>query len=200
MYLIGASGHAKVIMDCLIDAGVTIKGLFDKNPAVKSLKGHAVLGDYTTSHQEQPLVISIGANAIRQRIAGELKGRVFGKAIHPSASISSDVTIGEGSVIFHGAIIQSSATIGKHVIVNTSASIDHDCVVGDFAHIAPQVALCGLVVVGEGTLVGAGAVVVPGIKIGKWCIIGAGSVVFRDVPDYAMVVGNPARLIKYTNE
>ena len=200
MYLIGASGHAKVIMDCLLDAGVAIQGLFDKNPAVKSLKGYAVNGDYTFSHKEEPLVISIGLNAIRHRIAEELKGRTFGKAIHPSAMISSDVTIGEGTVVFHGAIIQSSAKIGQHVIVNTSASIDHDCIVGDFAHIAPQVALCGLVSVGEGTLVGAGAVVVPGIKIGKWCVIGAGSVVFRDVPDYGLVVGNPARLIKYTNE
>lgn len=200
MYLIGASGHAKVIMDCLLDAGITIKGLFDQNPEVKRLKGYAVTGDYTTSNKEEPLIISIGANAVRQKIAGNFKERIFGKVVHPSALVASDVTIGEGSVVFHGAVIQSSTTIGKHVIVNTSASIDHDCVIGDFAHIAPQVALCGIVTVGEGTLVGAGSVVIPGIKIGKWCVIGAGSAVFRDVPDYGMVVGNPARLIKYTNE
>ena len=72
--------------------------------------------------------------------------------------------------------------------------------IGDFVHIAPKVALCGNVFVGEGTLVGVGAVVVPGIRIGKNCVIGAGAVVFRDVPDYGLVVGNPARLIKYTNE
>lgn len=200
MYLIGASGHAKVVMDCLIDAGVTIQGLFDQNPAVKSLKGYAVNGDYTTSHKEEPLIISIGANSIRQRIADQIKGRVFGKAIHPSALISSDVTIGEGTVVFHSAVVQSSTKIGKHVIINTSASVDHDCVLGDFVHIAPQVAICGIVTIGEGTLVGAGAVIIPGIKVGKWCVIGAGSVVFRDIPDYGMVVGNPARLIKYTNE
>lgn len=200
MYLIGASGHAKVVMDCLLDAGVTIQGLFDQNPAVKSLKGYAVNGDYTASHKEEPLVISIGANSIRQKIAESLKERLFGKVIHPSALISSDVTLGEGTVVFHAAVIQSSAKIGRHVIVNTSASIDHDCVIGDFVHVAPQVTLCGNVTVGEGTLIGAGAVVIPGIKIGKWCVIGAGSVVFRDVPDYGMVVGNPARLIKYTNE
>ena len=200
MYLIGASGHAKVVMDCLLDAGVTIQGLFDKNPEIKSLKGHPVNGDYTISHKEEPLVISIGANLIRQRISDQLKGRMFGKAIHPSALISSDVTMGEGTVVFHGAVVQSSTTIGKHVIINTSASIDHDCVIGDYVHIAPQVAVCGIVTIGEGTLVGAGSVVIPGIKIGKWCVIGAGSAVFRDVPDYGMVVGNPARLIKYTNE
>lgn len=200
MYLIGASGHAKVVMDCLRDAGVSIQGLFDANPMVKSLKGHEVKGDYTASNQEEPLVISIGANSIRQKIAQSLKGRLFGKVVHPSALISSDVALGEGTVVFHAAVIQSSAQIGKHVIVNTAASIDHDCIIGDFAHIAPQVTLCGNVTVGEGTLVGAGSVVVPGITIGKWCVIGAGSVVFRNVPDYGLVVGNPARLIKYTNE
>ncbi|MDF2454543.1 MAG: acetyltransferase [Cytophagaceae bacterium] len=200
MYLIGASGHAKVVIDCLRDAGVTIQGLFDANPGVKNLKGYDVKGDYTAANQEEPLVISIGANSIRQKIAESLKGRLFGKAIHPSALISSDVTLGDGTVVFHGAVIQSSSKIGKHVIVNTAASIDHDCIIGDFAHIAPQVTLCGNVTVGEGTLVGAGSVVIPGIKIGKWSVIGAGSSVFRDVPDYGMVIGNPARLIKYTNE
>lgn len=200
MYLIGASGHAKVVMDCLLDAGVAIEGLFDQDPAVNNLKGYSVKGDYTSSHTEEPLIISIGVNSIRQRIAEHLKGRVFGKVIHPSAMISSDVILGEGTVVFHGAIIQSSTKIGKHVIVNTSASIDHDCIIGDYVHIAPQVTLCGNVSIGKGTLVGAGAVVIPGIKIGKDCIIGAGSAVFRNVPDYGMVVGNPARLIKYTNE
>ena len=72
--------------------------------------------------------------------------------------------------------------------------------VEDFAHIAPKVALCGGVKVGEGALLGVGVVVIPGIKIGKWSIIGAGSVVTKDVPDYAVVVGNPARILKYNHE
>ncbi|MDB5273816.1 MAG: acetyltransferase [Chitinophagaceae bacterium] len=200
MYLIGASGHAKVILDCLHDAGTAVKGLFDQNPNVHSLKGLPVNGDYTTSHTEGPLIISIGANTIRSKIAAKLVGKSFGTTIHPTALIAADVTIGEGTVVLHGSIIQSSAKIGKHVIVNTSASIDHDCIIGDFAHIAVKTALCGIVSVGEGTLVGAGTVVIPGIKIGKWCVIGAGSVIVKDVPDYAVVVGNPGRIIKYTNE
>jgi len=53
------------------------------------------------------------------------------------------------------------------------------------------------VFIGEGTHVGIGASIIQGIKIGKWATIGAGAVVIRDVPDYAVVVGSPARIIKY---
>jgi acetyltransferase EpsM len=60
----------------------------------------------------------------------------------------------------------------------------------------PRVVLCGNVSVGEGTLIGAGATVIPGIKIGKWVTIGAGAVVVKDIPDYAVAVGNPAKVIK----
>ncbi len=200
MYLIGASGHAKVILDCLRDAGIKVIGLFDRNPAVKHLKSYTVFGDYTASHTEEPLIVSIGDNQIRAKIVQQAGRKKFGQAIHPSALIAQDVEIGEGTVVLHGALIQSSSKIGKHVIVNSSSLIDHDCVVGDYAHIAPKTALCGLVSVGEGTLIGVGTVVIPGVRIGKWCVVGAGSVVINDIPDYAVAVGNPAKVIKYKHE
>jgi sugar O-acyltransferase (sialic acid O-acetyltransferase NeuD family) len=200
MYLIGASGHAKVILDCLKNAGVTVIGMFDKKLSLKSLKGIPVLGDYTIQNPEEPLLIAIGSNRLRSQLAQKYNHKKFEKAIDPSALIAEDVAIGDGTVILHGSIIQSSSIIGNHCIVNTAASIDHDCVIGDYVHIAPRVALCGAVSVGEGTLIGVGAVVVPGIKIGKWCSIGAGSVIIKDVPNYAVVVGNPGRIIKYNDE
>ena len=52
---------------------------------------------------------------------------------------------------------------------------------------------------GEGTHIGAGATIIPNLKIGKWATIGAGAVVIKDVPDYAVVVGNPGRIIKIGN-
>ena len=56
------------------------------------------------------------------------------------------------------------------------------------------------VFVGEGTHIGINATVIQGIKIGKWATIGAGSVVIKDIPDYAVVVGNPGKIIKYNIE
>ena len=195
MYLYGASGHAKVIIDILKSSGIAISGLFDDNPLIKELYGKKVLGKYEGQELEAAIIISIGDNKIRAKIAKRLRVN-FGTAIHSTSIISHTATIGEGTVIMQGVILQADAGIGKHVIVNTTASVDHDCLIGDYAHISPGAVLCGGVVIGEGTQIGAGAVVVPGIKVGKWCRVGAGAVVIRNVPDDSTVVGNPARAIK----
>jgi sugar O-acyltransferase (sialic acid O-acetyltransferase NeuD family) len=96
-----------------------------------------------------------------------------------------------------GVSINSGVNVGKHSIINTNSCIDHDCVLNDFVHVSPNAALAGSVTVGEGTHIGISACVIQGIKIGTWATIGAGAVVVDDVPDYAVVVGNPARIIKY---
>ena len=70
----------------------------------------------------------------------------------------------------------------------------------DFVHVIPNAALAGGVQVGEGSHIGISAYVSPGKKIGKWVTVGAGTVIINDIPDYAVVVGNPGRIIKYNNE
>ena len=141
------------------------------------------------------MIVAIGDNAIRKRVA-EFTKHPFVNAIHSSAIISPRVKMGVGNMILHGVIIQAETEIGNHVIINTGAQVDHDCIVEDYVHIAPRVVLCGNVKVGSGTLIGAGATVIPGKTIGRWATIGAGSVVTKDIPDYAIAVGNPARVIK----
>ena len=58
----------------------------------------------------------------------------------------------------------------------------------------------GNVEIGEGTHIGSGAIVIPNVVIGKWAVIGAGAVIIKDVPDYAVVVGNPGKIIKYNEK
>lgn len=192
MYLYGASGHAKVIIDILEAQGTKILGLYDDNKDKVDLLGFPVL---RTNQVLSPLIIAIGDNGVRKKIADELKVE-FGIAIHPSAVLSPRALIEEGTVVMQNAVVQSSSKIGKHCIINTSASIDHDCLIEDFVHISPNSALCGNVKVGEGTWIGAGSTIIPGVKIGKWSIIGAGSVVTKDIPDYSLAVGNRCRVIK----
>ena len=193
MYLYGASGHAKVIIDILESSGIPVSGLFDDKPAGKELLGKKVLGKYNEQILDAPLIISIGDNRIRAKIVNAIKVD-FGIAVHSGAIISPSASVGEGTVVMQGAIVQADAQIGRHVIINTGAKVDHDCVVENFAHISPGAVLCGGVFVGEGSQVGAGAVVIPGVKIGSWCKIGAGAVVLKDIPDFAVAFGNPAKV------
>lgn len=192
MYLYGASGHAKVIIDILKAKGENIDGLIDDNLDLTELLSYPV---FHRKENISPLIISIGDNGIRKKIVGQLNAK-YGVAIHPSAIISPYASIDKGTVVMQGAIIQSCAQIGKHCIVNTGASIDHECLIEDFVHISPHSTLCGNVHVGEGSWIGAGSTVIPGVKIGRWAVIGAGAVVIKDVPDRAVVAGVPAKILR----
>lgn len=192
MYLYGASGHAKVIMDILKANEIEIDGLVDDNPALNELLGYPV---YHQRYDLSPMIVSIGNNAVRKKIVENLSVE-FGKTIHPSAIVSPTVQIEEGTVVMQGAIIQACAKIGKHCIINTGASVDHECIIKDYVHISPHVTLCGNIHIGEGSWIAAGTVVLPGVKIGKWSVIGAGSVVTKDIPDGVLAVGNRCKIIK----
>jgi len=194
MYLLGASGHGKVIAEIAEANDSTIEGFIDEDKSKKMLLGYNVIHEFPKQPVE--LIVSIGNNTIRKKIVGKTKGVSYQTLIHPKTYISQRAVIAEGTVIMAGVSINSCATIGRHCIINTNASVDHDCIIGDYVHISPNAALAGNVTVGEGTHVGIGASIIQGIKIGKWCTIGAGTVIIRDVPDGATVVGNPGRIIK----
>ena len=191
----GGGGHAKVVLDVLLSEGIVVAALIDAKFSGEMF-GVPRMKEYDPTFERDAFVIvAIGDNSIRKKVA-ELTKHPFTNAIHRSAIISSSVTMGTGNMILHGAILQAQSTIGNHVIINTGAHVDHDCVVEDYAHIAPGAVLCGSVSVGEGTWIASGATVIPGKKIGKWATIGAGAVVLEDIPDFAVAVGNPARVIK----
>ena len=191
----GGGEHARVVLDCLHDLGLSVSGIFD--PKLKGeLMGVKQLGPYNPAlFGGASAIVAIGDNRQRKQVATETK-HPFHTVIHPSCLISKQASLGKGTMVLHQVIVQAYSRIGDHVILNTGSQVDHDCVVEDFVHLAPGAILCGTVKVGEGVLIGAGAIVLPGISIGAWSIIGAGAVVTRDVPPGATAVGNPARVIK----
>jgi acetyltransferase EpsM len=198
IFLYGASGHAKVICEILESQHRIPYGLIDDNPLVTSLLDYPV---YNTLEQaavnpNDHFIITIGNNRIRKAVVAKLSGVQFTSAIHAAAIISPRAAVGEGTVVMSNVSVNVHSTIGRHVILNTNCSVDHDCVVEDFVHISPNAALAGNVKVGEGTQVGIGACVMQNITIGKWVTVGAGAVIIRDVPDFAVVVGNPGRIVK----
>lgn len=194
----GGGEHARVVLDCLLAQKQNVLGLFDPKYS-DELFGVKQRGVYDPDFQPGALaIVAIGDNVLRKKVV-TMTTHHFTNAIHPTTIISPFVSLGEGCMILHGSIIQAQSSIGNHVIVNTGAKIDHDCDIGDFVHIGPGAILCGTVVIGEGSFLGAGSIILPGKKVGRWTTIGAGTIVMHDIPDGAVVVGNPGRIIKYQN-
>jgi sugar O-acyltransferase (sialic acid O-acetyltransferase NeuD family) len=200
MFLFGASGHCKVIIDIIQKSNLdVIECVFDDNPIMNSIFNIPILKpDKPVFFYDKSLIISIGNNKIRQKLANKISAN-YQIAKHPNSIIASNVTFEEGSVVMAGAILNPDVKVGKHCIINSGAVIEHDCILNDFVHVSPNAALAGNVIIGEGTHVGIGAVVIQGVKIGKWATIGAGAVILNDVPDYAVIVGNPGKIIKYNS-
>ncbi|GAA4321159.1 acetyltransferase [Pontixanthobacter gangjinensis] len=199
MILYGASGHAKVLIDIAHSIGATIDFIVDDDKTKTELLGFPIVHQMNGNINNLDLVIAIGDNQTRKKIADQINNPINKALIHENARVSIDTRIDEGSVVMSNSVINPSVSIGRHCIINTSAVIEHDSQISDFAHISPGAIITGNVKIGEGTQVGAGATIIPGVEIGKWVTIGAGAVVLKNIPDYAVVVGTPGRIIKFNN-
>lgn len=200
--LLGAGGHAKVVIEILRAAGETVTGLVDADARPREVLGAPVIGAdaqlpqlYAAGHRRA--FVALGANRLRRRLAGDLQTLGFEliNAISPAAMVSPSARLGLGVAIMPGAVVNAQAQIGDCAIINSGAVVEHDCRVGAGAHIGPGAVLAGSCQVGEETLVGAGACVIPDRKIGSGAVVGAGASVTRDIPDGLRVGGTPARAL-----
>lgn len=201
IYLLGASGQAKVVADLLDTLGLKCAGLYDDAYEADHSEhnGFDLLDKISAVENVKTEVdfhIAIGVNSIREKIANAKDQLKYPVLIHPSAIIAKSASLAAGSICMAGSVIQAAVQIGMHCIINTNASVDHDCVLQDFSQVAPGATVCGNVTIGKCSYVGAGAVIKQGITVGDYVMIGAGAVVVKDIPDNCMVVGNPAKVIK----
>lgn len=201
LYILGASGHGKVVADIAEQLGFTVKFYDDDYPNKAQIEHWPIFGtfnDLISLKNNCNAIVAIGNNNIREEKQAVLSKYGFNMVtlIHPNAVVSQYAAIGRGSVIVAGAIINAFATVGNACIINTGATVGHDCIIDDFTHICPNVALAGGVYVGSKSWVGIGSQVKQLITIGDNCLIGAGSTVVKNIPDNATAYGSPALVIK----
>lgn len=194
--LIGAGGHGKSLISLLRSMGIEVTAIFDDDPATwgKEVLGVLVLG-HTAELEPQcstPVVLGLGSNVARKRVAERLASLTWATVVHPSAYVAASAQIGAGSVVCPFAVIGAETFLGAHVIVSAHCTIGHDTRVGDYAQAAPGVQVAGGSTVGEGALLGIGSVVCPQVTIGEWATLAAGAVAARHVPPGCTAYGMPA--------
>jgi sugar O-acyltransferase (sialic acid O-acetyltransferase NeuD family) len=199
--LVGADRRIhKVSKQYFVDSSITSAEVNQ----VENLSEANFLGEL--SHRKY-FNVAIADSVLREKAAG----RLIGSGIKPLSLISKSSQIHPNSVFEEGAIfcastiLQANARVGRFLHANMFSYIAHDCVLGDFVTLAPRVSCNGNVVIGDHAYIGTSAMIKQGTKknpiyIGRSSIVGMGAVVTKDVPDFAVVVGNPARVIRYTNQ
>lgn len=205
--IVGAGGHGRVVLDILINAGAQeVVGFIDSDTelAGRRVDGRRVLGDLAALPRLRDemgiegAVVAVGDNGVRRDFAERIEqmGLRLTNAIHPSANLAHNVSLGRNVVVAAGALICAHCQIGDSVILNTGCIVDHESMIGTATHVCPGARLAGRVTVESGAFVGIGATVIQNIRIGYEAVVGAGAVVISDVQPLTMVVGVPAREIK----
>lgn len=205
--ILGAGGHGRVVLDILLHSdGNRVIGFLDNNANVhgRRIDGLPVLGaldqlpQLARAHDIDGVIIAIGDNGVRRGLARDVEAADIEliNAVHPSATLACNATLGRNVVIAAGVVVCAHCQIGSSVILNTGCIVDHQTMIGEGSHICPGVRIAGRVKVEPGAFVGIGATIVPKVTLGCESIVGAGAVVIEDVPPLATVVGVPARQVK----
>jgi len=207
IYLLGASNPETLRMiRALRLAGSpdTFPAMLDNDPHKKGMDFHGlpVLGglDLVPSLKGDDVGfvnLITGSTRARHDTTEQIlaAGGKLANFIHPSLDLTM-TTLGVGLYLQDSIVVQAGVTVGDNVSIHIGAMIGHETTIGRSVFIAHAVSVSGCCDIGEGTFVGTNATILPRTRIGKWVTIGAGSVITKDVPDYAVVVGNPGRVIR----
>ncbi|KZE76399.1 2,3,4,5-tetrahydropyridine-2,6-dicarboxylate N-acetyltransferase [Paenibacillus elgii] len=128
--------------------------------------------------------------------------------IEPGAIIRDMVGIGDNAIIMMGAVINIGVSIGEGTMIDMNAILGGRVKVGKMCHIGAGAVLAGVieppsaqpVVIEDDVLVGANAVILEGVRVGQGSVVAAGAVVVEDVPEFSVVAGTPARVIKKVDD
>ena len=138
---------------------------------------------------------SIGEKTKIWQFSVVLPGAVLGKNCNICAHtlIENDVIIGDNVTVKSGVYLWDGIRVEDNVFIGPCVAFTNDKYPKS-KHFPEEFSK---IIIKEGASIGANATILPGLTLGEHCMIGAGSVVTKDVPSYAVVVGNPAKVVKY---
>jgi sugar O-acyltransferase (sialic acid O-acetyltransferase NeuD family) len=203
--LIGAGGHASVLLDILIEQNIIILGYVSPTDATNQQlfsNLHWFASDDDILQFDKSiikLINGIGSfpgNTSRADFYNKYKklGYTFATLVAKDTSVSKYASLEEGVQVMRGAIIQTGVSVGYNSIVNTGSIIDHDCSIGNNNHIAPGVTVSGQVISKENVHFGTGSSVIQSVNINENVVIGAGTAVTKDIEKNTVCY--PARIFK----
>jgi acetyltransferase EpsM len=213
--IMGGHGNGTVIASTIVDIMQVSEewelwGYLNDGEEVGSLiEGYPVVGRVTDAARfNSPDVYFIYALATVKKAKErgdilrllDLPRAKFATIIHPTAVVAHSAQLGFGVVLMPHAVVGPGAAMGDHSQLYAHGFLGHHAKVGDLCFIANNASVGGFVTIQQGAHVGSNSSILERVVIGKWALVGLGAVVLNDVPPYATVVGNPARVIGMLNE
>ncbi len=211
LILIGGGGHCRVVLDVIKEGGeFNVIGIIDVKEkignrvnGVEIIDSDENLSKYFENGIEYAFIALGSVGNPTRRILLYKKVREIGfkvpAIVSNNAVLSKNVFWEDGVFINKGVMINDNVSIKSNAIINTGSIIEHDCDIGEFVHISPGSVLSGNVSIGKNSHIGTNATVIQGIKIGENSIVGAGAVVTKNVLSNTVVVGNPARFLRFNS-
>lgn len=215
LIIIGASENGVLALDVVsrinkIAATYKVLGFLDDsfNKQRNLLCNLPVLGpvscwkDYGDCVLTTPFVTGPKTNHYKKLVTDREKipAARFVNLIDPLVCFPERFELGVGNLICAGAQIQPDVKISSHIYISNNSVICSQAIVEDFCNISNSASIMGQVVLGTGAYIGANSSIIGKKKIGQWAVVGMGAVVLMDVPDFAIVAGNPARIIGKNQE
>lgn len=192
--LLGAGGHAKVVLNLLHLLQQPVLGVTDprlEQQGILEWRGLEVLGSDAAilAYRPDQILLANGLGSLPgQYLKKKLydhwtgQGYSFITLVHPSAVLGEGVDLSSGVQIMAGAVVQADTRIGENSLVNTGVCVDHDCTIGKHCHLAPGAILSGSVIVEDECHLGPASCVIQGCHMGKGAILGAGSTLLTHLP------------------
>lgn len=208
LVIIGAGDTGRELIDIVerinsVKLTWNLLGFVDDNDDIQGslVEGFKVLGKTALLNDvKEPIFVicSISTGAIKKRVLSKINNPLikYATLIDPNVTLCKGCIVEEGSVIYPGVRLAINSHINKHSYVGFNSTIGHDTVVGDYCDVYPGVNVSGKVVLEECVDLGTGARIIQSIRIGRNTVVGAGAVVIRNISDYCVAAGVPAKIIK----